>query len=186
MIGFGEGVWKPYLNRLRMKWGHGAKSRCKVNPVHMLGNHDMQPDWGDGAVSYPEPLLQSLWQPLNVDNKVSHWVRRPRFVKEDGFWSSKAEDRRISVSWFCCLRLCHLPPILPVDGTDGQFFSSMIHVIFTLSHTIFTNELLDTTLSWYLLVFSSSAKEWWLPCLILGYWFCNTIFYKGKINQSFY
>ena len=56
-------------------------------------------------------------------------------------------EGRISVSWFCCLRLCHLPPILPVDGTDGQFFSSMIHVIFTLSHTIFTNELLDTTLS---------------------------------------
>ena len=52
--------------------GHGAKSRCKVNPVHMLGNHDMQPDWGDGAVSYPEPLLQSL---CTSECAVFFWVK---------------------------------------------------------------------------------------------------------------
>ena len=64
MTGFGEGVWKPYLNRLRVKWGHGARSHCKVNLVHMLGNHDMQPDWGGGRVLSRIPSPKSslhLW-----------------------------------------------------------------------------------------------------------------------------
>ena len=183
----GPYAWKPW-HAARLGWG-----ACPVqNPFSKVFSAPLSTQCFSGSkwpwslgwwnVSYLDEW--SLWQPLNLDNKVSRWVRKPKFVKEDGFWPFKAKDRRISVSWLCCHRLCHHPPILPVDGTDGQCFYSMIHVIFTFSRTIFTNELLDMTLSWYLLVFSSSANEWWLPCLILGYWFCDTIFYKGKINQS--
>lgn len=131
--------------------GPWAQESLKVNLVHMLRNHDMQPDGGGGVLSRtPSPKSslhlsaqcfsgwkwlwslgqwnissldeRSLWQPLNVDNRVSHWVRKPRFVKKDGFWPFKDEDERISVSWLCCHRLCHHLPFLPVDGTDGRFF----------------------------------------------------------------